>query len=182
MGLLEAEDIVRYRLVQASLVAQLLNVKGIRHKPHIQHQISLQRKTIFKAEGGDVHRHAALLPLAVEDAQQLSPQFGGGKPGGVDDKVRPLLHREHQLPLLLHGLLQGIRLLLQGMAAACLLIPLDNGRWRRVQKQHPANALHALQFIQHVEELMEGLRRPHVIHQGHPGIPPAAPGAELRKL
>ena len=39
--LLKAEYIIRNRLVQAGLVAQLLNVERVRHKSHVQNQIRL---------------------------------------------------------------------------------------------------------------------------------------------
>ena len=88
-----------------------------------------------------------LMALLAEEAQQLSPQLGGGGAGGVDNKVRPLLDGGHHGPLLLHRLLQGVGVCRQGMAAAGLLVPLDDDLRRGLQKQHPALGLHVLQLI-----------------------------------
>ncbi|CAN3998389.1 V-type sodium pump subunit C, partial [Dysosmobacter welbionis] len=182
LGLWEVEHIVRHRLVQPRPGTQVLHIEGIRHEPHVKHQIRLQRQAVLEAEGGDAHCHPPLLPLLAEEAQQLSPQLGGGGAGGVDDKVRPLLDGGHHGPLLLHRLLQGVGVCRQGMAAAGLLVPLDDDLRRGLQKQHPALGLHVLQLIQHVEQLREGAGRPHVVHQGHPVVAAVAPGAELRKF
>ena len=68
------------------------------------------------------------------------------------------------------------------MAPAGLLVALDDDIRRRLQKQHPADAVHGLQLIQHVEQLVKGVRRPHIVDQGHPVIAAVAAGAELREL
>ena len=80
------------------------------------------------------------------------------------------------------GLLQGVHPLPEGMAPPGLLIALDDGLRRGLQKQHPAHALHGLELIQHAEELRKGVRRAHVVHQGHPLVAAAGPGAELREF
>ena len=80
-------------------MAQLLYIKGIGHEAHVKHQVRLHGQAVFEAEGRDADRHAALFSRFSEQPQQLASELGRGQPGGVDDEIRPLLHRLHDLPL-----------------------------------------------------------------------------------
>ena len=91
MGLAEGKHIIRHRLIQAGFFPQFRNVKRVRHTAHVKHQISLHRQAVFEAEGGDGDAHSALFRgIAAEMPQQLTPELGCGKMGGVDDHIRTL--------------------------------------------------------------------------------------------
>ena len=106
---------------------QLRHVVGVGQEPHIEHQIGLQRQSVFEPEGHDTDIQRLLRVTAAEQAQQLAAQLGGGKRRRVQHKVRPLPHRRQQLPLPPDGLLDGKSLHAQGMAAPRLLVAADDG-------------------------------------------------------
>ena len=183
MGLAERKHIIRNRLIQTGLFPQLRDVKRVRHTAHVEHQISLHRQAVFEAERGDGDAHTALFrSIAAEMPQQLTPELGCGKMGGVDDHIRTLAQRFHHLLLGPHRLFQRIRLLHQRMTAAGLLVALDDGLRLRLQKQQAACAAAVLQHVQHIEQLCGAVGGADIIHQRHLVIALAATGAELRKF
>ena len=137
---------------------------------------------MLKPEGHHVYRHVHLGRAAAEEPCQLPPEAAGGIGGGVDHEVRPLPHGGHQGHLPPHRLLNGAIRIIEGMPTPGLLVPLDQGVHRRLQKQQPAGNRPLPQGIQHPEELLKILPGPHIIDQGRPIIAALGPGTELGKL
>ena len=123
------------------MVPETVDVEGIRHEPHVKHQIRLQGQAVLEAEGHQAHHHLPRSPVPAEQPQQLRAQPRRGVVGGVDHQVRLGLDRRHQPDLPVGRLLQGPRLLLQRVQAAGLLVPVDNGPHVRLQKEQAAAVL-----------------------------------------
>lgn len=182
VGLAEGEHEVPDLLVQAGFVFQLRHIVGVGHEPHVEHQVRLDGDAVLEAEGQDADVEPAPVRRGAEQVQHLTAELGRGQGGGVQHEIRVIPHRLHQRPFPPYSLLHAEALGLQGVHTPGLLIAVDDGGGVRLQKQHPAVDAAGLQLLQGVDEHIRGLAGAHVIHQGHPVIPPAGGGAEPGEL
>jgi len=84
-------------------------------------------------------RQLAARALVAKETVELISELGCGHERRVDDKVGVLAQRAQQLLLAVHRLLDGHAVRHQRMAAARLLVALDDGLKVRRDEQQPAD-------------------------------------------
>ena len=162
---------------------ELRHIEGIGQKAHVKDKVRLQWDTVLVAERHHVHAQLAARALVAKDAIELISELCRRHLRRVDDHVRALTQRAQELLLAVHRLLDAHAVGHERMAAARLLVALDDGLQIRRDKKQAADVAALLQPVHRVEKARKvPVPRTDVAHERDAVIAAVALRAERRKL
>ena len=181
-GLDAVKNILGHRPVKAGEGTQLLQIVGVRQKAHVEDQIRVQRQPVLEAESLHRDLQRALGTGGRDKVKELALKLAEGEVGAVDDEIRPLADGGQQVHLPVDRFLDAAAALGQRVRPARLLIAAHDGGHIRVHVQDAAVAVHLLELVDGLQQLVKAVFGAHVRHQGNLFIAAARGNAELRKL
>src|SRR3954451_15411201 len=81
------EDERADRVGQARQRPQLVDVEGVRHEPHVEHEIGLDRDAVLEAEADQLEREAIGVRVGADLAEEPLAELAQGQVRGVEDHV-----------------------------------------------------------------------------------------------
>ena len=176
------EDVLPHALIEAGASAQFRDVVRIRQKTCVQHDIRVYRDAVLVAEGDNVYRYRLLFLSVGKELVKPSLKLTERQIARVDDIVRPLLDGVEQFLLVLDDCGQIRPFRGERMAAARLLVALDDRLDARLNEEYPVSAADLVDIVERLEQLVEISHRADVRHQRHALVAPARGDAQLGKL
>ena len=178
-----AQDVFLHLGVHAAHGAELFDVKRVRQKAHVEHEVGVDRDAVLEAEGHDVDENVAPRAAVGKILADALLQHGEREARRVDDEVCALAHGGEQLALAAHGLGQGAAALgLQRVRPARLLVAAHDGAFRRLNEQNAVVHAHAPKLPERGKQLGKALLTADVRHERDLFIPSARGKAQLGKL
>ena len=177
-----AEDELRDGVVEAGLVAQLRDVIGVREKADVEDEVRFDRDAVFVTEGHDVHDELAPRVAADEHAVELRLEHAEREVRGVDDVVCALAHRGKELDLVFDRRLDRDTGTGQRVAAARLLVALDDVGGVGLHKEDAVIAAEVPEAVEDLEQFLKARALADVGDEGHTFIGFARRHADLREL
>ena len=177
-----AQDVFLHLSVHAAHRAELFDVKRVRQKAHVEHEVGVDRDAVLEAEGHDVDQNIAPGAAVGKILADAFLQHGEREARRVDDIVGALAHGGEQLALAAHGLGQGAAALgLQRVRPARLLVAAHDGALRRLDEQNAVIHAHVCQLAERGKELGKALLAADVRHERDLFISSARGKAQLGK-
>ena len=99
VSLFKAHHIILNLSVETGLLLQLINIKWIRQKPHVENKVCVLRDAMLKAKGHDIDHQTVIGLIADKDSVELCLQLPREKICRVDDIVCCLLDTRKQCSL-----------------------------------------------------------------------------------
>src|SRR5215217_3791461 len=144
-------DVGHDTLVEPGQRPQVRLVVRVGQEADVEGQVGVARRAVLVAEGGERHRELAGLVGLEQLARDLAAQRRGAQPGGVDRLVGALPDRGEQRDLGADPV-RHVALRRERMAAARLLVAVDQRLLVRLEVDHPERDVGLVQVVDDARE------------------------------